>query len=130
MTRSLKESAGEAGFALLETLLALALLGTVGAAYLSGLATTSRAVIVADEQSTGGSLAETEMEWVKKADYVPGATTYSAAPIPGGSDYTGYSVNITAVSLRIPDDGIQQITVTVKRGAKQVLTLDGYKVDR
>ena len=121
---------GEKGSSLIETLVALALLGVIVVAFLSGLATTSKATIVADEQSTAESLARSQMEWAKTATYVSGVTTYSAAPIPSGSDYTGYSANISAVSLNTPDDGIQKITVTVKHFAKEVTKLEGYKVNR
>jgi hypothetical protein len=58
------------------------------------------------------------------------ATDYSPAPIPAGPDYTGYSANITAEPLHTPDDGIQKITVTVKRLGEVVMELEGYKVDR
>ncbi len=125
-----KSAGSESGMTLIETLVALALVGAIVVSYLSGLATTSKATMVADEQSTGESLARSQMEWVKKATYVSGATTYSAASIPSGSDYTGYSANITAASLRTPDDGIQKITVTVMHFAKNVISLEDYKVNR
>ncbi len=115
---------------LIETAVALALVGVLVASFLSGLATSSKATIVAIEQTAAGSLARSQMEGVKKAAYVSGATTYSAAPIPDGNDYIGYSVNITASSLNIPDDGIQKITVTVRHFDKEVMTLEDYKVNR
>ena len=110
--------------------MALALLGAIVIAFLSSLATTSKATMVADEQTTAESLARTQMEWVKTATYVSGTTTYSAAQVPSVNDYTGYSVNITAASLNIPDDGIQKITVTVKHLDKGTVKLEDYKVDR
>jgi len=115
---------------LLETLAALAITGVVVVAFLSGLGTASRAAIVADEQTTAESLARTQIDWVKQAAYVSGAATYTAASIPGSADYSGYSVNITAAALNVPDDGIQKITVTVRRLSRDVATLQGYKVDR
>ncbi len=87
----------QAGLALTETLVALALVSAIGVAFLSGLATTSKATMVADEQTTAASLAQIQMEWVKKATYVPGATTYSAAPIPSSSDYTGIILAIPPI---------------------------------
>lgn len=120
----------ESGTTLVESLVALALLGTTGVALLRGLATTSRAAIITDEQSVADSLAQSQMEWVKKASYINGATAYSPGPFPAGDNYTGYSVNITAAPLRVPDDGIQGITVTVTHDAKDVIRLKGYKVDR
>ena len=70
------------------------------------------------------------MEWVKRASYVYDTTEYSSASIPGGGDYVNYSVIIGAEPLHNPDDGIQKITVTVKHSDKEVIKLEGYKVDR
>lgn len=125
-----RSTGGESGMALIESMVALVLVSTIVIASLSGLATASRATFIADEQSTAESLARSQMEWVKKSAYVSSTANYTAATIPSGSDYTGYSVNITAASLNNPDDGIQKITVTVGHYGKQVLSLDGYKVNR
>jgi len=121
---------GEAGVSLIETVVALAVLSTVAVTFLSGLATTSKAVFIADTQATAESLARSQMEWVKKADYVYEATQYPSAPISGDKDYLNYSVVITAQPLSNPDDGIQKITITVKRSEKVIIRLEGYKVDR
>lgn len=121
---------GELGATLIETLVALALLGLIAVAFLSGLATTSRAVIIADEQATAESLAQSQMEWVKNTDYVNGASEYPPAPVPSEQDYINYSATINVESLHDPDDGIQKIIVTVKRCDKEIIKLEGYKVDR
>jgi len=120
----------ESGDTLLTTIVALAVIGVVVTAFLGGLGTASKAAIIADEQTTAESLARSQIEWVKKATYVPGATTYSAAPIPGDNDYISYSVAITAAALHTPDDGIQKITVAVQRNSREVVKLDSYKVER
>ncbi|MFH1002889.1 MAG: hypothetical protein V1780_01955, partial [Chloroflexota bacterium] len=59
---------------MMETAVALAVLGITAVTFLSGLATTSRATIIADEKTTAISLAQTQMEWAKKPPYVYGAT--------------------------------------------------------
>ena len=131
MNRILKRVAGgESGTTFIETVVALALLGIIAAAFLSGLATTSRASIIIDEQATAESLGRSQMEWAKMIAYTVNATAYSPASIPSGEDYTGYSASIAAQSLNIPDDGIQKINVTVKHYDKEVIQLEGYKVDR
>jgi len=122
--------APETGMALTESMVALAIIAMVAIAGLSGLATSSRATIIADEQSTAESLARSQMEWVKKASYVSDTDTYAAAAVPSGSDYAGYSVDITASPLNVPDDGIQKITIAIGYAGRQVLTLEGYKVNR
>jgi len=111
----------------IETLVLLAIVGTIAVTFLSGLFAMSKAATINDEQITAGSLAQSQMEWVKKADYVPGATDYPALPMPGGSDYSRYSVTIAAQQL---DTGIQKITVVVRNSDKTVIRLEDYKVDR
>jgi len=120
----------ESGVTLLETVVALAILGTIAVTFLGGLVTTSKAAFTIDERATAESLAQSQMEWAQNADYIPEATQYSLAPIPNGTDYINYSANITAEPLNIPDDGIQKITVTVRRFGEQVFTLESYKGER
>ena len=120
----------ESGVALLEMVVALAILGTIAVTFLSGLVTTSKAAFTADERATAESLAQSQMEWAKNSDYVYSATQYSPAPMPSGKDYINYSATIAAEPLHDPDDGIQKITVTVTRSGEGVITLEGYKVDR
>ncbi len=120
----------ESGATLLETVVALAILGTIAVIFLNGLATTSKAAFIVDEQATAESLAQSQMEWVANADYVYSATQYSLAPIPSEKDYIRYSATITAEPIHNPDDGIQKITVTVKHSGETVIRLQGYKVDR
>ena len=120
----------ERGVAFIETIVAMAILGAIAVCFLSGLATASKAVAIADKQTTAGSLAQGQMEWAKRADYIYEATEYSAAPIPGGKDYINYSAVILAEPLHNPDDGIQKIMVTVKYAEEDVIQLQNYKVDR
>ena len=57
--------ADEKGTTLIETLVALAVLGLVAVAFLSGTATMSRATMINDRQETAQSLAQSQMEYVK-----------------------------------------------------------------
>jgi len=120
----------ESGVTLMETVIALAILGVVSVTFLNGLTTTSKAVFMTDERSTAESIAQTQMEWVKNASYTYDATTYSPAPISDGKDYLNYAAVITAAPLDTPDDGIQKVTVTIQRSSKNVFHLEGYKADR
>jgi len=120
----------ESGITFLETVIALAILGAVSVSFLNGLTTASKSVFITDEHSTAESLAESQMEWVKKATYSYNATTYPAAPIPDGKDFHQYSANVVASPLRTPDDGIQKITIIIQRSGNNVFSLEGYKVDR
>ncbi len=110
----------EKGFTLLETLLALALLGIISACFLGATATTSTARVTADEKASGKVLAESIMETVKKEAYAP---TYNVT-VP--SDFAGYTANLAVVE----NNNIQDITVTVTRRNREVFSLESYKVNR
>jgi len=120
----------ESGVTFIETVVALAILGVIAVTFLNGLTTASKATFIADERATAESLARSQMEWVKNTSYSYNATEYSPAPIPSGGDYVNYAAIIAAEPLHNPDDGIQKITVTVKRSDKGVIKLEGYKADR
>ena len=120
----------ESGMAFLETLVALALLGIIAIVFLSGLATTIKANVIADERTTAESLARSQMEWAKQTNYIYDTAGYSPAAIPADEDYAGYAAIITAEPLHSPDEGIQKITVTVTRNEEEILILESYKVDR
>lgn len=121
---------GESGIMMVETIVAIAVLGIVAVVFLSGLATTSKAAIVADEQATAENLARSQMEYAKNLTYVYEASAYTPAPLPAGDGYVGYSVTISAEPLNAPDDGIQRLTVVVQRSGRELHRLEGYKVDR
>ena len=59
----------EKGFALIETIVALAILGTVAVAFLSGLATSVKATVISEERAIAESLVRSEMEYIKKCAY-------------------------------------------------------------
>ncbi len=141
----------ERGVGLIEVLIALAILGLVAAAFLSGLATASKAVFIADERTTAKSLARSQMEYAKNQpyEYAPddGQVTYDKITgIPDG--YTIWSENRAGVALEntiyvygVPwdndedeaattDAGLQRIKLVIKHHGKEIITLEDYKVDR
>jgi len=113
----------ETGVTLIEALVALAILGLIAVAFLSGLTTAAQATFIADQRATAESLARSQMEYVKNLDYVDAPWLYEA-------EDNGYIVNVAAKLLdgHDPDDGIQKITVTVEHHDKPVFTLEGYKI--
>ena len=137
------------GFTLIEVLIALALMGIIAIAFLSGLSTSSMALIIADEHATAESLARSQMEYVKNQPYESapdgGEVTYDEiTPIPDG--YAIWSENRTPVPpgqyfpsvIGIPwnsgnntaaneDDGLQRIKLVIKHDDEVVITLEGYK---
>ena len=107
---------------LVEVLVALALLGLIGAAFLGATATTSTSRIIADEHASAKILAESTMDAVKKEPY---ASSYNVTvPV----DYSGYSVNVTVEDIRTND--IQLLTVAVGRRGQHIYSLQDYKVTR
>ena len=136
----------ERGFSLIEVIIALALLGIIAVAFLTALSTASKALFIADERTTAESLARSQMEYVKSQGYID----YSADPHGVYDEITpsdsNYSIDFTAVPFDpitgVPytpdeegifngDEGIQKITVTIEHpDGDEVITLEGYKVDR
>jgi prepilin-type N-terminal cleavage/methylation domain-containing protein len=110
----------EKGITLLETILALAILGIISASFLSGVAMTSSARVTADECASGKILAESLMEGIKKEPYLP----YYSVTVP--SDFPGYTANVSVVE----NNNIQDITVRIERRSREVFTLESYKVNR
>lgn len=122
--RFLKE---QSGISLIETLLAVVILGLIAVPFISAVTTSSKAAFAVDQRTTAESLAQSQMEWIKSVTYVEDATDYPPAPMPSDSDYANYSVVITAAPLRDPDDGMQKITVTIKHSDKTIIRLESYK---
>ena len=109
----------ENGLTILETAVALALLGMVSTAIFFGLATTFKAVFLANERTTALSLAQSQTEYVNSVNYSSDGI-YDKVPVP----YENYDVDIDADELY---GGIQKITVTVSHHGTPVYTLESYK---
>jgi type II secretory pathway pseudopilin PulG len=114
---------GERGTSLLETVLALALLGIIGVAFLSALSTTSSARLIADEQASGRILAESQMEDIRQQEYA-----FSYEPPPITDEFAGYSTQVTVDNMR--NGNIQKITILVRHRSKDITTLECYKANR
>jgi prepilin-type N-terminal cleavage/methylation domain-containing protein len=139
----------EKGFSLLETMIAMLLMGIVGVALLGGLATASRTVFITDERATAESLARSQIEYVRSQDYTAAPWSYTITssgrdrsdplkpswwdgnnPSLLSSNYDGYTITVTVEGLLEPniDNAIQRITVVVSRiGGPEVVRLEGYR---
>ena len=111
----------ESGFSVIEAIVAVALVSTIGLTIFTGLSFASRFSLNTDVRETAKNLAETQMEYIKGQPYLE---TYTPAPIP--AEYVNYSATISAAPLQ--DLNIQKITVTIRLQGTAVLDLEGYKV--
>ena len=140
------------GFTLIEVLIALALFTIIAIVFAGGLATASRAVLIADVRTRAESLARTQMESIKEEDY---NSTYGKISVPGITDSSGsylicscnatspVALNCTSTDRIIAvawdsatnqpatsETGLQRITLVIKHDGTEVTRLEGYKVDR
>jgi len=131
----------EKGFALIETLVALALMGITAVGLLSGLATTFRAGTISQERVVAESLAKSQWEYIRAQDYILTADydpddpekRYQLIDIPDELVVKGYTVEIgTPATIIGPDDEfeLQSITILIERDSKQLLTMSDYRVGR
>jgi len=135
---------GQKGTTLIEVLIAIAILGMISVPFLTALSTSSRALIVADERTTAESLVRGEIEYVKSQDYCNATWSYNVtstgSTLSPNSPYwlvashalpdncKDYSLTVDASPIVGEGDGIQNITVTVKRNTdKLVLTTSSYR---
>ena len=114
------------GIGLVETLIAVAVLGTAVTTFIVALSTGMLGIGAQDEGRVSQGLAQSQMEYVKSLDFVTGASSYPPIDTP-----SGYEIQVSVASLPEPADAdIQLITVEILRDGQNVLTLDGYKVNR
>ena len=113
----------ERGTSLIETIVALALLGIIGVAFLGALATSSNVRAIADGHASARILAESQMEFLKKLGYL---SSYTPPEIP--EEYAGYSTQVDVDNLR--NGNIQKLTITVSFHNRDVTTLESYKTRR
>lgn len=114
----------EDGFALIEVLCAIGILGMLAIGLFGALGTSLKTTGISDERATAKNLAESQMEYVKQLEW---ASEYSPAMIP--PEYSGYEARIDTPS---PVDGrdaeLQKITVRVFHHGKELMQLEGYKL--
>ena len=123
----------ERGFAMVEVLVALALMGVAGVCFLSSLTTVSKSTLITDERGTADSLVVSQMEYILSQSYDDTNNPPQYALLSDIID--GWSVNVTAERLdpesdsTDDDDGIQEISVTVNFGSEQIVSLTSRKVN-
>ena len=110
------------GLGLVETLVAVAILGVVGVAFLAALSTGAIAVREGAPKVVAQSLARTQLEYIKSHTF---EATYPTVDTPAG-----YFISLQVSPIPDTDTNIQKITVTVTRNQEDLLTVESYKVNR
>ena len=112
----------ERGLSLVESLIAVAILGVTAVALVVAMSTGMIAVRGMEEEVITQNLVRTQLEYVKSCPY---DSSYPAIDTP--EDYT-ISVGVSS----IPDTGsdIQKVTATVSREGVDILIVEDYKVNR
>jgi len=124
----------------METVVALAILGIVGVAFLNALSTSSKAVIMSQQNVAAESLAKSQVEYIKTQNYIPVAKYGTGSPpkyyqtiaIPADLASHGYSIEINPPETIIPPNEtgpfeLQHIKVVIKCNGQGVLTVSVYR---
>ena len=116
---------GETGITLVESLVAIAILGGGVLTLVLAMSGGALAVQENDQQVTAQGLARAQLEYTKSYPYDSGATTY---PIVSAPD--GYGITVVVAAVPGADSNIQKITASVARDGNVILTAEDYKVNR
>ncbi|HEY95146.1 MAG TPA: hypothetical protein G4O15_09450 [Dehalococcoidia bacterium] len=116
----------QAGFGLVESLLAVAILGSTVFMLLSGLSTGAISVGILQEDIVAENLGRTQLEYTKSLPFNTAPFSYESVEVVP----EGYSVTAEATAISSRDDDIQRLIITVYRGEKSVYILEGFKVNR
>lgn len=127
----------QSGFSLIETLVAVAIVGLTTVIFLTGLTASVETTVITDEKSTALATADAQMEFIQNQPYEewydPGTPSYAFTLIDDIPQ--GYSIGTPMVSLIDPkgdgmdnDDGLQRIHIRVRgpSGERSVL-IEGVK---
>jgi len=116
---------GEKGMTLIESLVAVAIMGVALVAFAYALSTGSIAVAESDREVTVQSLARSQMEYIKGYPFDAGAATYPTVAVSGN-----YSISVAVAATPDADANIQKVTANISRDGQVLLTLEDYKVNR
>jgi prepilin-type N-terminal cleavage/methylation domain-containing protein len=114
----------EKGFTLIEVLVALAITSVVVVAFLMALNTASKAHFLANVRTTAESLARTQIEDIKNQPYDVTGAYAIIGPFPAN-----YAIDLIPSPV-VLEAGLQKITVVVTHQGSEIITLEGYKVNR
>jgi type II secretory pathway pseudopilin PulG len=123
---TVRKRSDEDGVGLVETLIAVGILGLALTALLSAVSTGSLASSRSQERVTAENMARSQLEYVKSQPYATPPATYATVTPTAG----GYAVSVGAEAIPNADSAIEKVTVTVTRNGKTLFVTEDYKVDR
>jgi Tfp pilus assembly protein PilV len=125
MMKQIKKISGsQRGISLVETLVAVAILGTAVVAFVAALSTGAISTNVHGQEVTAQRLAQNQVESIKNQVFNTSGT-YTLVAVP-----SGYTINLAKSAVPGANTDIQKITVTVLHNGVSAFTVDAYKVNR
>ena len=131
---------GERGFSLIETVIALGVLGVIGIAFLTALTTSSKATGSLSDGVQAEALIRSHLETIKECDYADNADYYDEDACPSLAGITVPFQFTVVIDIDCSTDGgfdnwtapcpgetFQRITVGVSRESRPVLSMTTFK---
>lgn len=123
--RRTRRPSGERGLMLVETVFAIAIVGTLLATAAGAISVSARTLDLAGERTTASWIATSQAEFVRATGFVATGGAYPNIDTPAG-----YSVTNSTSAFIGGDAAIQNVTVTVSRNGQVILTRQIVKVNR
>lgn len=113
---------GQRGISLAEVLVAVAILGFIGVAFLTALSTTSKTTGLYEQRVTAQSLAQSQIEEIKAMDYDPSGNYSVVVTLP-----SSYAMSISTVETEVDK---QEVTAVVHLGEHHLFELTTIKINQ
>jgi Tfp pilus assembly protein PilV len=124
LKRIKKITGRQRGLGLVETLVAVAILGTAVVGFTAALSTGAISTGVHGQEVTAQRLAQNQVESIKNQNF-NAAGTYTTVTVPAG-----YTISLAKSAVPGANTNIQKITVTVLHNGVTAFTIAAYKVNR